>query len=110
MSEWLKTILSVGVGVTLGLISAFVLEPMKIRHLRRLDARRAEASLYDELGRALTIFRVFSSQEEKHCWPLVQKLKFEKFDYYFTISTSGARCFTKYPRMLAFGVYTVNLS
>jgi hypothetical protein len=83
MSEWLKTLLSVGAGTILGLVSAFILEPIKIKHLRRLDARRAEASLYDELGRALTIFRIFSLQDDRRCQPLVEKIKFEKFDYYF---------------------------
>lgn len=81
--EWLKTLVSVGVGLVIGVVSALFIEPMKVKRIRKLDGQFAEESIYVELGQMLTAFRTTLLLEEKHCVPLVERVKFEKYDYYF---------------------------
>ena len=81
--EWLKTLVSVGVGVTVGVISALFVEPWKLKRLRRIDAERAEEAIYDELGMVLAGLQSTALMEDRHCEPLMTRLKTDRYDFYF---------------------------
>ncbi len=61
-NEWLKNIVSLGVGVlvgvVLGLFSALYLEPMKFRRLRKIHAAEARELIYEELGAILASLKL----------------------------------------------------
>jgi len=81
--EWLKTLASVGVGVAVGVISALFIEPWKLKRLRRIDAERAEEAIYDELGMILACLQSTAPMEDKHCEPLMTRLKADRYEFYF---------------------------
>ena len=84
-SEWLKTLVSLALGVILGVISAFVLEPAKVKRLRRIEAELGEDIIYDEIGMVLNGLRAAvnatlpKSAHDLH----IKRFKLEKYDYYY---------------------------
>jgi len=86
-NEWLKNIVSLGigvlVGVVLGLFSALFVEPMKFSRLRRIQASEARDLIYEELGAILASLKVTISMGDEACKALIKRFPSQRYDFYF---------------------------
>jgi hypothetical protein len=85
--EWLKLIVSLGVGVIvgviLGVVSALFLEPMKVNQLRKIQADEARELIYEELGAILIALNLTLPMGDPACKALLKRLPTQRYDYYF---------------------------
>jgi gas vesicle protein len=74
-NEWLKNIVSLGVGVlvgiVLGLFSALFIEPMKFRRLRKIQAAEARDLIYEELGAIFASLKLSIPMGDEACKALI---------------------------------------
>jgi len=82
-NEWLKNVAALVIGLLVGVFSALFIEPLKVSRQKKIDAMFGEAQLYDELGQTLAGFRVTLAMPDKFSIPLVQRVKFDKYDFYY---------------------------
>ena len=75
-NEWLKNVVSLGVGVlvgvVLGLFSALFVEPMKFRRLRKIQAAEARDLIYEELGAILASLKLAIPMGDEACKALIR--------------------------------------
>ena len=86
-SEWIKNVVSLGVGVIvgviLGVVSALFLEPMKLKKLRRIQAHEARELIYEELGAIFTTLNLTLRMGDAACALFVKRMPTQRYDYYF---------------------------
>lgn len=86
-NEWIKNIVSLGVGVLvgviLGLFSALLVEPMKFRRLRRIQAAEARDLIYKELGAILASLKLTIPMGDDACKALIKRFPNQRYDFYF---------------------------
>jgi hypothetical protein len=108
-NEWLRNIVSLGVGVligvVLGLFSALFIEPMKFRRLRKIQAREASELIYGELGAIFAALKLSLPMGDEACKALIRASQISDM---ISISKIAERFSTPFPRLKASGVYTRN--
>ena len=86
-NEWLKLIVSLGVGVIagviLGVLSALFLEPMKVKKLRKIQADETRELIYEELGAIFTALKLTLPMGDAACVAFVKRMPTQRYDYYF---------------------------
>jgi hypothetical protein len=86
-NEWLKNVVSLGVGVlvgiVLGLFSALFIEPMKFRRLRKIQAAEARDLIYEELGAILASLKLSIPMGNEACKALIRRFPNQRYDFYF---------------------------
>src|ERR1017187_6788822 len=86
-NEWLKNIVSLGVGVlagvVLGLFSELFVEPIKFRRLRKIQAREARHLIYGELGAILASLKLSRPMGDDACGKLIKRFPIQRYDFFF---------------------------
>lgn len=88
MSDFLKTLGTVVVGVVLGFVGSIFFEPLKQWNARRLTAKRARKAIYRELGYLYFAFiwmeEDFVGDPAGFLEDLIRTFRLDAYEYYYS--------------------------